>query len=408
MPKRHRDRLRVPESHTVYVCPMGCGRRHALRLIKNGMYDDCSFCFISNADVASGNYEQQLPEIIANLVDRLSEKPRVVTLAFNCIDDFLGTDAQALMETLRGKNPDIRFSVTHINPVAENTAKKALGMQSGVYDLLEASTRQDCGITLVGRFNSLPSTSEFCEALRSWGVSDIRSVCECKTYAQYEDLAASSLLLGFNWTGKHQCVVLEKRLLRPVALWETSYDPGFISANYDGLYEAWRESLPSPERNGLPVVDIWEPSGRLAQERERAVASLEAARQAVGKRPIVIDSLATFAPYATAQTLADAGFKVAATLVLHGKDKQERQRQRLARTHPEISQITSAVESCDYSWDKLVNAIAIGSDAASNMPQASCVDMFHDEGFFGFDGVTRFARLLAEAASACPGDSVRC
>lgn len=393
LPQRHRDRLRVPESHTLFVCPPACGRRHALRVLENDAAGDYSFCFISASDVASGDYERRLPAVAADLVARLPERPRAMTLVFNCIDDFLGTDERALMQELERAVPGVRFSVARVNPVSEGSLAGSSGMQGGIYDLLEPQDHRDGAIMVAGRFDDLPATSEFVAVMRVWGVGEVRNVATCRTFDEYQRLAASALALSVSWIGRRQCLQLERRLRIPTLHWQTTYDVGRMAANYLALAQAL---------HGLGVVDEAvcacpeAPGSVLAQARERAVRALGRAREAVGDRMIAVDSVATLEPHATARSLADAGFRVAAVVASRVKDAQLDAARDLARTHPEIMQLNGASAAAKRGAEGL---IAIGADAAACFGAQAEVDMFHDEGCFGFDGVARFYDALARAAT---------
>ncbi|WP_165054852.1 MULTISPECIES: nitrogenase component 1 [unclassified Adlercreutzia] len=395
LPQRHRDRLRVPESHTLFVCPPACGRRHALRVLENDTSDDYSFCFLSPSDIALGDYERHLPLVVADLVARLPERPRVVTLVFNCVDDFLGTDEQALVQTLEEAVPGIRIAVTRVNPVSEGGRERSSGMQGGIYDLLEPQERHDDAITVAGRFDDLPATSEFVAVMRSWGVSEVRNVASCRTFDEYQRLASSALALSVSWIGRRQCLQLEQRLHMPTVHWQTVYDVDRMAANYAALAQALHARGVGDEATRSCFEA---PAPALARARERAERSLEQAREAVGSRPVAVDSLATHEPHALAQSLADAGFNVVAVIASPTKEPQRAGARELERTHPEIMQLECAADRGTDAPRDAEGLLAVGADAAACFDAHATVDMFHDEGCFGFDGVARLYDALARAA----------
>ncbi|WP_172135909.1 nitrogenase component 1 [Adlercreutzia sp. ZJ473] len=395
LPQRHRDRLRVPESHTLFVCPPACGRRHALRVLENGASDDYSFCFLSPSDIALGDYERRLPLVVADLAARLPERPRVVTLVFNCVDDFLGTDEQALVQALERAVPGVRIAVTRVNPVSEGGREKSSGMQGGICDLLEPQERHDDAIMVVGRFDDLPATSEFVAVMRAWGVSEVRNVATCRTFDEYRRLASSALALSVSWIGRRQCLQLEQRLRLPTLHWQTTYGVGRMAANYAALAQALHaRGVVDEAACTCPEAS----SHDLRRARERAERALEQARKAVGERPVAVDSLATHKPHALAQSLADAGFHVIAVVAPHAKASQREGARELARTHPEIMQLDSAFGLNAGALGGAEGLLAVGADAAACFGAHAAVDMFHDEGCFGFDGVARFYEALARAA----------
>ena len=61
--------LRVPESHSLHICPPACGRRSGIRAIRNGSKGETSFLCLTEADVSGGGYEE-LVEKAVNTLDR--------------------------------------------------------------------------------------------------------------------------------------------------------------------------------------------------------------------------------------------------------------------------------------------------------------------------------------------------
>lgn len=41
--RRRKRILRIPESHSLYVCPQSCARRQAIRALRNGESDRMAF-----------------------------------------------------------------------------------------------------------------------------------------------------------------------------------------------------------------------------------------------------------------------------------------------------------------------------------------------------------------------------
>lgn len=148
---RKKTLMRIPESHSLYVSPQSCARRQAIRAHKNGEADRSSFLQLTQADLVSGAYEGQVVGAVHELLRVLPSRPRVIQVFVNCVDDFLGTDNDALVEELREQFPDVRFSLSHINPIAVDVETEPMKkMQSGLYSLLEEPAVRDAGVTVVG------------------------------------------------------------------------------------------------------------------------------------------------------------------------------------------------------------------------------------------------------------------
>ena len=87
---RDRDKtvLRIPESHSLHICPSSCGRKIAFRAYQNGQKANNSFMYIKEEDAVSGHYEDNIEEAIGMLLEVLDPEPKAFLLYFNCIDDF--------------------------------------------------------------------------------------------------------------------------------------------------------------------------------------------------------------------------------------------------------------------------------------------------------------------------------
>lgn len=110
--------LRIPESFNLYVCPPSCVRRVSIRALRNDTRGAMGFLFLTEADVATGAYEHAVAVAVAEALTTLERPPRAFFIHLNCIDDFLGTDEDALLDELRGRFPGFGFAVVRMNPIA--------------------------------------------------------------------------------------------------------------------------------------------------------------------------------------------------------------------------------------------------------------------------------------------------
>ena len=68
---RKKTLLRIPESHTLYLCPGSCGRRQGIRALKNGEADHASFLTFSQADIALGDYIGMVHDAVDEVLDAI-------------------------------------------------------------------------------------------------------------------------------------------------------------------------------------------------------------------------------------------------------------------------------------------------------------------------------------------------
>ncbi len=377
MPRRKRNTLRVPESHTLYLCPEGCGRRHALRAFREGADGETSFYILDDTDIIAATHQEDIARIVEELLGTLPTRPRVLTLYFHCIDDLLGIDDDALLAELTHSIPDIRFLIAHVNPIDD----RKHDMQGGIYSLLERTDARDGSVNIVGRFNDLPPTSEFATALRSWGVPRIRNIALVTTYDEYAALSDSSLNVVTTWMGEKPAQRMERELGIPAVGFGPSYDIDTIVDHYRTLAAAL----------GVPFVL----DDGLVQRARRAV---DRALDEVGDTPLVVDSLASFTPFALAEALLGYGFRVEAVLALHTKSDESAARDRIGERYPQVALLGSATAVSAHAAEAdRSGLLAIGNDGRALFRTERWLDMFHDEGCFGLDGVVQLMDGLVQA-----------
>lgn len=383
---RKKRTLRIPESHTLYLCPNSCARRQGLRAARNGILEDASFLRFSQADVVTGAYEERVFEAVARLLRELPRRPRVVSLYVNCIDDFLGTDARALVDELSRRHPAVRFTLSRINPIADDVgAGKLQGIHSRLYEPLSPCAEHDGGITLLGHFEGIPAESEFFAVAASLELGPIRQLFSCADFDEYERLAKSRFALSLSHLGDAALADFERRLGVPGMRWHACYGIDEIARRYGELASLVGGS-----------VDV----GPFAQRAAQAAAR---AREAVGGAPVAVDSSATMRPFSLALDLLAYGFDVRAVFALHAKADDSAAARRLAEAHPEVAVVRQggAKAVSDGPWfAEGPSYVAVGTDAAFLLRTERVVDLYHDEGCFGFQGVERLMDGLHAAVGA--------
>ena len=384
---RKKRTLAIPESHTLYLCPNACARRRGLRALRNGVMDDVSFLRFSQTDVVTGSYERSAIEACDRLLASLPKRPRVVSLYVNCIDDFLGTDARALVDELSSLHPDVRFILSRINPISDDVSKTKLqSIHMRLYEPLEPQAEHDGGVTLLGHFEEIPAASEFHRIVANLGLGPVRQVFTCADFDEYGLLAKSRLALSLSHLGDAALDDFDRRLGVAGMRWHASYALDEIGRRYRRLAALCGEPVDCAEY----ATGAW--------------AAVERARSAVGGRPIAVDSSASLKPFTLALDLLSYGFNVRAVFALHAKADDSDAARRLAEEYPGVDVVrdggAGAVRGASHAA-KGAAWIAVGSDAAFLLETPCTVDMYHDEGYFGFQGV----KALMEGLCAAVEDS---
>ena len=424
IPDRPRKKriLRIPESHSLYVCPQSCSRRQAIRAFRNGEADRMSFLQINQADLVSGDYEGQVADAVARLLDALPEPPRVMQLYVNCIDDFLGTDGEVLLEGLREQFPHLRFSLSHINPIAVDVSHDfASKMHSGLYELLEEPASRDLGVSAFGGFEAPAAESELSSALAAAGAGPVRHLVTCRTFAEYQQLAKSSIAVCVSRSGRAVADDIAERFGMRHLTWTATYGLDAVEEHYRQLADFVDAARAELAAGGSGVVDadarpageagVADGRGRsvgaaaawpamqpvLVPARAAASAAVQRARQMVGGVPVIVGSDASFSPFELAFNLIEYGFDVRVVLALHMKGADEDAEARLLAAYPHVETVRErSVDALEASAEA-AGWLAVGADAAFLMGATRVVDMYHDEGYFGYQGIER---LMSEIAAA--------
>ena len=380
--------LRVPESHTLYVGPVGCMRRHALRTHEAGDAGNSSYLAVSEETVACEGYEALIAQAVDEILSQVAPTARAVFVSLFCIDDFLGTDEEALLEGLAEAHPGVRFAVDRTHPIAA-TAKAGMGekKQTNLYSLLEpvGAEEHDQGVNLVGNFAPLPVETEFFDVLRGWGLGPVRQLFDCTTYDEYASLACSRVNIVLRAQSMPAALEMQRRLGIPAFPMPATYDPAQVKRAYAEL--AGLLGLAAPDCSG------WR--ARAERATSRAAAALE-------DRSVAVDCKASLNPHSVARALLDAGIDV--RWVLRSKHlftTDAEDARIIEQRRPQVLVMRNDDPRLGTSASPIApdpDVVAVGSDAARLFGSRGWVDMWHDEGFFGFQGIELLMDKLARAA----------
>lgn len=388
IPNRSRPKtiLRIPESHSLHICPPACGRRSAIRALQNGEKEFLSFLYMKEEDAVSGQYLENITAAVTELLAVLEPVPKAFVLYFNCIDDFLGTDEKALLRQLKSCFPGLYFTVCRINPVATDE-KMSPGMRKHkeMYELLEYTGEKDDGLNLIGHYVSLDPESELFSLLAEWRIHKVRQLFACRTFAEYQEMAASRLNLVLMPMAGTAAREMQAKLDIPYYFNPASYDLQEVRQNYQNLAALLGRSCPDFRRE-------------LGETR----LAIEEAREKVGNIPVVVDSSASMRPFALAKALWGYGFPVRAVFAPHSPRDDFEEGQWLAEHCPSVKLVyQEGVKAvAGYALDGLDGeCLAIGYGCAFVLKARYFVDLFNDESFYGFQGIRKLMKLMGEAVA---------
>lgn len=374
IPKHGKEKvtLRIPDSHSLHICPPACGRRNGIRALKNGEKAHVSFLYITQSDLISGGYEDLVGDAVEELLRVLKPRPRAFHLYVNCVDDFLGTNEAALVAEMEVRFPSVRFAVFHIDPVAgEAKIKPGMRMHAQLFTFLRPLPR-DNGINFIGNFASLHPDCELFSILKQWKIGPVREIFRCPDYAAYEDMARSRLNLVLMQMGEYAARQLQDRLGTPYLYQPADYRLEAVEEYYAALARTLECPLPD-----------------LTAYRLAAQAEIARTRQALGGRALIVDSSACMRPFALARALLEYGFSVRAVFALHLKDLDTADRAWLEQAHPEVAVVQREGYQDILGYGFGNDCLCIGFDSAFLLKAPHFVDMYHDEGYYGFYGICR-------------------
>jgi hypothetical protein len=378
---RNKTVLRIPESHSLHICPSSCGRKIAFRAYRNGQKANHSFMYIKEEDAVTGRYEISIEEAVDMLLEMLDPVPKAFLLYFNCIDDFLGTDEKALLDRLLQRFPSVCFTICRIDPVAaDEKISPGMRMHNQMYTLLEYTGRKDNCVNLLGHYTAIDPKCELFSVLAEWGFDGVRQLFDCKTFEEYRELADSSLNLVLMPMGGHAACSMAEKLDIPFLDSPITYDVGEVVAYYTELAASLDKHCPDFRKELLQTKH-----------------TIQSVLELVDETPIVIDSSASVRPFSLARALVGYGFRVEAVIGSRPKDEDEMAYDWLAQSRPEIMLISreGVKDTAGYSFGE--HSILMGAAGTGFVNTGHVVEIYNDETFFGFYGIRKLMHLISKA-----------
>ena len=135
----------IPESHAVFVMPPGCSRILRLSAIEEGISHRFTMFNLEQTDIINGSVEDILIEATKTTLERLTEggrRPRIFCVFVSCVDSFIGTDHDYVLEELRRYAPDVIFLDLAVDPINRDTLPPLVRLHNQVTALFEKTTTE--------------------------------------------------------------------------------------------------------------------------------------------------------------------------------------------------------------------------------------------------------------------------
>jgi hypothetical protein len=337
---------------------------------------------VKEHNLLDGDMEELVIEGVSDIIRKLPQKPPAVLVYTSCVHHFAGCDLGMIYDELRRRFPEIDFADCYMNPIMRKSGLTPDQlMRSRLYMPLKARPMDPNAVALIGSDLPLDEDSDLKRLLRENG-RKIHEITACKTYDEYQQMAESAFYVSSYPAAVAGGNMLAQRLGGRHVYVPFSYDYAEIEAGLNHLAECL--GIPAPDFSG---------------QRERCEQAIQAARSAVGSRPIAIDYTFCPRPLGLAKLLLEAGFRVERVYldVVTGEEKETFDF--LKRHHPELLLYPTVHAAMRFhSPGETSDFVAIGQKAAHFTNTPHFVNVVEGGGMLGYQAVVKTMELLAEAA----------
>lgn len=369
----------VPESNQLFVCPFACGRHGAIGALQHGLKQRISYLYLDQADIIEG-YDQHILDAVPKYLAALGYRPKALLVIVSCLDDLIGTDHDALVESLHERHPDIDFQICTMNPITtDSQSPPMVSIQRKIYGLLHPATHKTRVVNSIGNLDIIDKKSELYDFLVFHGFS-LKHISECETYESYQAMGESALNLVTAPPGKFAASEMESNLGIPYVFLPVTYRFDEIETQYRELEEAL----------GLPS------SYDFSVHRLKAEKKIAKARDAVGQLPVFVDASATCRPYSLARMLLENGFHVVRIFAQKCIPIEKAHERWMTEKHPEVQMLRPLHHDMVNRRIALRESVSIGMTGAYLSDCRYTVDVMGDAGLYGYWGVSRLMDQIVE------------
>lgn len=395
----------IPQSHLMFICPSACFRHGALGAMQHGYKDRTSYLYITPSDIVGG-YD----DLILEGAEELLEKDRTIKVLFlfvPCLDDFIGTDMEAIAKEVQLRHPDIVVRACHMNPIAVETKKPPLvtTMQSMFSAIETENHASEDAVNLLGSFAPIEKECELFDFLGAYGIS-VRQLADYTTYEQFCEMGRSKYNLILKPGGVFAAEYMDKQFGTESVTSMLSYDMEEIRA----FYEEWGRKLEARhekmECSGKKAGSLGqsvngqrsEASGldmeAIEQETKAAIAR---AAETLAGIPVSVSDSAVLRPFSLAKALISYGFNVKEVIAQQVLPVDREAYEYLCASHPELTVTQPGHHRSAVRSNENTHMVSIGFEGAYLRQSDYVVDLSGDEGMFGYYGVRRLMEMLEKA-----------
>ena len=383
----------IPEAHEIFVCAAGCLRGVVLTAAEMGTQDRFSTVAVSENNLLDGDMEELVIEGVTDIINKLPKRPPAVLVYTSCVHHFTGVDLDMIYATLRSRFPDIDFTDCYMNPIMRKSGLTPDQlMRSRLYMLLHEREKNPDAVAIIG--NDLPTDegSDLMRMLKGAGLK-VHEITSCKNYAEYQEMAESSVYVSYNPDAAPGGDMLAERLAGTHYALKFSFDYDEIDETFAGLAEVLEKAT---GRAGLAMSP-----DEIAAKRAECERELEKTKKLIGDTPVSIDYTFCPRPLGLAKLLLDHGINVTRVYVdgIPGGDRAAFDH--LQKEHPDLMIYPTVhpgmrfARTANEEYGRFM--LAIGQKAAAFDNTNHFVNVVEGGGMTGYEAVTRTCALIRDA-----------
>ena len=371
----------IPEIHQIFVCAQSCLRGVVLTAAEMNAIDRFSNIIVRENNILEGDTEDLIVEGVGDILSKLPYTPKAVLVYTSCVHHFVGCDLNLVYKRLREKYPHIEFTDCYMNPIMRKSGLTPDQiMRRQLYSLLDKEELDEKSVNIIGNIYATDESSELVKIIRDNGFT-LRDVTYTKTYAEYKEMAKSSINISYNPAVREAGRYLQEKLGQKDLYLPTSYSFDQIEKNLDLLCET------------LNVEKInWQ------ENKDKAEKALLEAKNIIKDTPIAIDYTMTIKPLGLARLLLEHGFNVVSIYVDSFVGEEKEDFDWLQNNYPNIKVYATVhvkMRFLERKYDEKI--LALGQKAAYFTGTNNFVNVVEGGGMYGFDGIYKLANLMIDA-----------
>lgn len=371
----------IPEAHEIFVCAASCLRGVVLTAYEMKAERRFSTVAVEEKNLIEGNMEDLIIDGVCDIIDQLSPKPPCVLVYTSCVHHFCGCDLEMVYRELRKRNPGIDFTDCYMNPIMRKSGRTPDQiMRSRFYSLLKPNTIEPNSVAFIGNDFSTAKDSTLYKALHDAGIK-IYELTECKTYAEYQEMAKAEYYIADYPSAKVAGEDLEARLNGKFLYLPFTFSYDEIRANVEKLASV------------LPII---KPDFDLEEKHcDETLANL---KKKIGDTPIAIDYTAFTRPLGLARLLLTRGFQVKRIYVDAFIGEEQSDFDYLCENFPDLEIWPTLAAQMRFASDhEKTDYLCIGQKAAHFNSAPHFVNLVENGGLYGYQAITELCRLMADA-----------